>query len=451
MKTRRKIDFTTQYVLVFGALLLAANIILGLVLFSQSRTALRSLLEKNMLDITNTAAGLIDGDQLSAYTEDQKDGEFYRSVIQTLTVFQERVEIEYIYAVKQVGPEDFVFTIDPDPISPGEYGESIVFTYALGEAGKGVATVDSAPAQDEWGNFYSAYSPVMDSEGKVAGIIGVDFDSVWYEQQIRRFSLTVLLVSLLTVLIGATVIVLITHRTRKRFLNLSREISGLSADVDELTEVITSTPGYYATMARLGPEESEPEEGAAGDEISALSSKIRSMEGTMKRYLDYVHVQASTDGLTGVGNTAAYLERAHGIEEHDPVHTPYAVAVFDIDLLKEVNDSYGHASGDMIIRSAAAVISRVFGKENVYRIGGDEFLVITEAEEEAALEEKIARVETAATAFRMPEKRLDGKLSLSGGGAVHFVGDPGSVQDVFVRADEAMYARKNEHHKHGRE
>ena len=200
-----KEGFTIQYVLIFGALMLAANILLGVLLVNQTRQTLRQLLEKNMLDITNTAAGLMDGDKLGALTEDDVDGPYFNQVIQTLSVFQDRVEIEFIYAVKQVGEKEFVFTVDPDPVDPGAFGEEVLFTYALGQAGKGIPTVDSAAAEDRWGNFYSAYSPVFDSGGAVAGIIGVDFDAEWYEQQLRGLSRTVTATTLLTVLIGAAV------------------------------------------------------------------------------------------------------------------------------------------------------------------------------------------------------------------------------------------------------
>ena len=443
MKQRRKLNMTIQYVLIFGALLLAANIVLGFVLQNQSRHTLRGMLEKNMLDITNTAAGLMDGDQLGALTEDDVGGPYFNEVIRILTVFQERVEIEFIYAVKQVGEEEFVFTVDPDPVDPGEFGEEVLYTYALGEAGKGVATVDSAAAADRWGNFYSAYSPVFDSQGRVAGIIGVDFDAAWYDQQVRRLSVTVSLITLLTVLAGAAVIMLITGRTRKRFRDLSDELSVLSEDVDELTQVITSTPGYQASMARLldmaHPAEVDPQK---NDEIGVLSDKIRIMEGNVKAYLDYIHMQANTDGLTGVGNTNAYQDRTNGLEGR----SDYAVAVFDLDLLKTINDDLGHACGDMVICAAATVISRVFGKENVYRIGGDEFCALAEHKTEADMTQMLGRVEAAAAPFTMPDKRCDGKLSLSSVAAVFRPGEDTCYKDVFNRADGAMYLDKEAHH-----
>ena len=448
METRGKLNLTTQYVLIFGAILLAANILLGIVLVNQTRAALRSMLEKNMLDITNTAAGMVDGDRLGAMTGADVGGDFCNDVVRTLRVFRERVEIEFIYVVRQAGPERFVFVIDPDPVDPAAYGEEIVFTYALGEAGRGVATVDSAPQEDRWGNFYSAYSPVLDSGGAVAGIIGVDFDAEWYNQQLRQVTLTVALISTLTVLAGIAVTVLITARTRKRFSKLSDELSGLSADVDELTGILTAAPVQAAagTQPAAAAPAGQPASRSV-DEIGALSEKVHSMEDAMRRYLDYVHAQVNTDALTGVGNTTAYLERVRELDERaDGSGVNYAIAVFDVDRLKEINDLLGHACGDTVIRAASAVISGVFGKENVYRIGGDEFLAITDDTSFAVMEKKLANVNADAKTYHMPDARCAGRLSISGGAAVHRADSPENFQAVFIRADDAMYVRKSERH-----
>ena len=442
MKPRKKLTFTIQYVLIFGALLLAANILLGLILVNRTSRTMRQMLEKNMLDITNTAAGLMDGDRLGALTEDDVGGDYFNAVIKTLSVFQDRVEIEYIYAVKQVGPEEFVFTVDPDPVDPGAFGEEVLFTYALGQAGKGVPTVDSAAVQDRWGNFYSAYSPVFDSAGAVAGIIGVDFDAVWYEHQLRGLSRTVTLITLLTVVIGAAVIFLITSRTQRRFHSLSQELAVLSGDVDELMSVITSTPGYQDSQ----PPEPPPAPSAEKkDGIGMLSDKIRAVEGNVKRYLDYAHRQASTDALTGVGNTTAYQSRITALDERAG-DAAYAVAMFDVDRLKHVNDLYGHACGDMVIRAAASVLSGVFGPENVYRIGGDEFLAVAEGTDEAGMAALRAQAEASAAAYRLPEACCGETLSLSGGAAAFRPGEDADFRAVFIRADESMYGCKKEHH-----
>ena len=68
--------------------------------------------------------------------------------------------------------------LSPDPAA---FGEEVVVSSGLIKAGKGEPAVDDAPLADRWGNYYSSYSPVFDSSGGVAGVIGVDFDAEWYD------------------------------------------------------------------------------------------------------------------------------------------------------------------------------------------------------------------------------------------------------------------------------
>lgn len=78
----KKLSFTTRFVIAFGVLLVSANIILGIVILRQSETAMKSLINKNMLDIVNTAAGFLDGDALGALTEDDVGGDAFTDALQ---------------------------------------------------------------------------------------------------------------------------------------------------------------------------------------------------------------------------------------------------------------------------------------------------------------------------------------------------------------------------------
>ena len=156
----RKLSFTTRYVLIVGIMLFVANTVLGMVILDQSKSAMKALINKNMLDVVNSAAGSLDGDTLGALTEDDVNGPVFKEIEDRLLVFQNSVDIEFIYAVKRIDKEHYVFTVDPDPVDPGAFGEEVVTTPALVQAADGTPTVDSQPAADRWGNFYSAYSPV---------------------------------------------------------------------------------------------------------------------------------------------------------------------------------------------------------------------------------------------------------------------------------------------------
>ena len=105
---RRKLSFTSRYVLAFGLLILLANTLLGVIILYQSNATVRSLINKNMLDVVRSAAGLLDGDTLAALTEKDVNGETYRDIEDRLIVFQSHEDIQFIYTVKQAGENRFV-------------------------------------------------------------------------------------------------------------------------------------------------------------------------------------------------------------------------------------------------------------------------------------------------------------------------------------------------------
>lgn len=443
MKRRktRSFNLTLKYVILLGVLLFAANILLGMVIMRRSGDALRSLLNKNMLDITDTAAGFLDGDILGALTEEDVGSPAFEDIKNKLLVFQNHVDIEFIYAVKQVGEEEFVFTVDPDPVDPGEFGEEVLCTPALISAGKGVASVDMDPAADRWGNFYSAYSPVFDSKGNVAGIIGVDFDASEYEGQIRGYAVLIAIMIIVSCLIGGTVIVLMSARMRRGLKAMNQGLEELSDGVKQLLEEIGSNPGY-SKEAGGSPADRSPDESGSGDEIAVLNAQIRSIGEEMKAYLAYMQEKANTDALTDVRNTTAYHERIDSIDGE-----AYSIALFDIDNLKKINDEYGHSAGDEIIKKSAAILADVFGSRNVYRIGGDEFIAIVEELPEEEMKKKLSAAADACEAYNRKSGEAYGRLSLSAGTAVCRIGSEQSFKEVFVRADESMYSEKELHHK----
>lgn len=440
-------SFTTRYVFVFGILLLLTNVVLGLVLMNQSSETITELVRKNMLDISNTAAGIVDGDALGALTEESVGGEAYQEIYDQLSVFQKNVDIEYIYAVRQVGEEEFIFTVDPDPEDPADFGEDVLITPALIAAGKGIATVDAEPAQDEWGNFYSSYSPVFDSRGNVSGIIGIDFNSEWYDLQIREHTLSITIITFLSILLCGLIVFLLTNNIRKRFDDLGNELTLLSGDIDELAREITSSRDYQESGAGNKDSQETKEDAGSGDEIEVLGEKVRSMHKDMKLYLDFVHSKALTDGLTGVGNSTAYLETQKALKDKISENkAAFCLALFDINDLKKVNDRYGHECGDRIIRGAAEVIEKTMGAENTFRIGGDEFISIREGITEEEMKRLVRTVEERVKKFNEEHSEETGTLSLSCGTAEYHPETDRSFREVFVRADEAMYQKKGEYH-----
>lgn len=149
---------------------------------------------------------------------------------------------------------------------------------------------------------------------------------------------------------------------------------------------------------------------------------------------------ANTDSMTGVRNKHAYTEYEHALNRkiHDDELKNLAVIVCDINGLKHVNDTYGHATGDKLIKDACVLICEIFIHGAVFRIGGDEFVVILQDKGYDSMNETIS------TMNRKVEENISKKgVVVSIGYSVLEEGDH-HVRDIFERADKMMYARKQE-------
>ena len=149
---------------------------------------------------------------------------------------------------------------------------------------------------------------------------------------------------------------------------------------------------------------------------------------------------ANTDSMTGVRNKHAYSEaeaylnlkiRQNNIDK-------LAVVVCDINGLKLVNDTLGHAAGDKLIKDACSLICEFFTHGAVYRIGGDEFVVILQEKGYDTAKEVIAEIN------RAIEENIQKKKVVISIGYSELTPEDQLVHDVFERADQMMYKRKQQ-------
>lgn len=176
---------TTIIIIMETALLISGSVFCAAAIVN-SRVGIKRSIQQRMLDIANCAAGSVNGDLLETLTADDEDTPAYRNVYDALAVFRDNVELEYVYGIRDEGDGRFTFTVDPTLDDPGVFGSEVHRTEALVAASRGTATVDEVPYKDSWGEFYSAYSPVYDSSGSVAGIIAADFSVSWFESQLEN-------------------------------------------------------------------------------------------------------------------------------------------------------------------------------------------------------------------------------------------------------------------------
>lgn len=178
------------------------------------------------------------------------------------------------------------------------------------------------------------------------------------------------------------------------------------------------------------------------DEVGTLADSFQQTVSHLQKYIDYINGLAYRDALTGVKNKTAYQEAVQQMEERMRVGNPeFGVAVFDINDLKYTNDHYGHDFGDMLIRDCCKMLCKTFKHSPVYRIGGDEFVVILEGadfENYSVLLEELEQIILEAN----KNCRADSVISVARGIAVYCYETDLVFANVFKRADDAMYQNK---------
>jgi diguanylate cyclase (GGDEF)-like protein len=176
------------------------------------------------------------------------------------------------------------------------------------------------------------------------------------------------------------------------------------------------------------------------------------LEGRLARALAQLSVAlvettdaATMDKLTGVGNRHSLLVALlDEVERANRYGRPLSVAFVDIDHFKAVNDTYGHAAGDIVLRGVAQTIkSNLRASDSVGRYGGEEFMLLlteTDVEVGAVLTEKLRNLVAKQRYSIAPGQEISVTISIgiAGGG-----GGPLRMESLVRDADAAMYSAKS--------
>lgn len=147
---------------------------------------------------------------------------------------------------------------------------------------------------------------------------------------------------------------------------------------------------------------------------------------------------ARTDGLTGLLNRRAFEEwqAAHGSQDYLG-----CLAVIDLNDLKRLNDTHLHAAGDAALRLVArALIAKFRVTDPIFRIGGDEFVIVMPGGSEAELRNRLAAIDGGLTNQRLPGVTGTHSLVVAWGTATFAHGD--GLTAAYQKADQQMYAQK---------
>ena len=299
----------------------------------------------------------------------------------------------------------------------------------------------------EYGYLVTAGTPIYKGDTVVGyAIVDSSMTSILKEQQetIWRLFTYLILSVLLVSIIGIVVVYLILVRP-----------------VDHLTEVAKS-------YDRNKPEETHEKFSKINikthDEIADLGEALRLLESDVhSQVIELTRMNdeliasqnktkemtdlANKDGLTGVQNKISYNHEVEKMNKEiaSGKMGEFAIAMVDLNYLKLTNDEFGHDAGDEALIKLSQIICDVFDHSPVYRIGGDEFVVILRKVDYRNVDELVNDFNSRINESIRDEKLSEfEKISAAIGFAKYNKDTDTCVDDVFKRADKAMYNRKRQ-------
>ena len=301
--------------------------------------------------------------------------------------------------------------------------------------------------ESTWGIDYTYARPVFDSNGNCYGLLCVDV-------AINEINTTIyrnIFINIALILgAGLLFIVLLILWMRR---NVTNPLKKLERYVTEFAET---------SSGKRDPDELQylPPEIHTKNEVEALSNAYAKLSGDMRDYVVSIaeaereaqglkeHVSeinaiAYKDALTHVKNKNAYEEKKALIEKElqEKGEVEFGIVMADINSLKTINDIYGHDKGDEFIKGASKIICDTYSHSSVYRIGGDEFVVLLQGRDYANRDQliKVAR-DIFDVVMHDTEKEAWNRFSMAIGMSIWQPGDDFDV--VFTRADQKMYEEK---------
>ena len=289
---------------------------------------------------------------------------------------------------------------------------------------------------------------MIDSAGKHYGVLCVDVSIDELQHMITRYTRVTVVVIMA---MGILFIVLLLVWMRGYV-------------IDPLHKLESSVTAFASSShGQRNPDELvfDPPEISSSREVESLSRAVSKMSMDMKDYvirildtekevrglqahMTEINTIAYQDALTHVNNKAAYDKKVEMLNSKIyGMKAEFAIVMADLNHLKMINDQYGHDKGNEYLVGSCKLICDVFAHSPVYRVGGDEFVVILQKRDYRNRNDLMAIVEREFSLASAKENAEPWeRYSAAFGMAVYNPGEDLNAESVFKRADHAMYEAK---------
>ena len=381
-----------------------------------------------------------------AHYEGIKDLSLFHKIQDHFRTFQEIYQVDCIYisyymnSIKQA-----LYIVD------GAYGEDECPPGCMDSFEDGIWPDENDPVvpatitnEDVYGWLVTAGYPIME-DGKLIAELCVDISMEEVKAKERSYVITtVIFILVLTVFVLVLSLLFFSRRVIKPVVKLS-----------------DTAKNYCSENSDVVHHAFEQLEIKSNDEIGQLLSSMKQMETDMNMNINtlidtkvaLVETEAKAqsmqelaikDALTGIRNKMAYDHEVQKLEKDlADGFNEFGLAMVDLNFLKKTNDTYGHEKGNISIRRLCMLVCEVFEHSPVFRVGGDEFVVVLKNRDYRNVDQLVKDFYTHLAALRN-DVTLNPweQISAAIGYAKFDKTVDKTVEDVFKKADKAMYEQK---------
>ncbi len=439
--------------------------ILSVMTYSTYTRSLYNSYNRRMADILNYVESHIDMDDLSECVDTGVESEKYKELMSFMDSIMEDFDIHYLYIVKPIIEKDqkgmlnilsadtaYGRETDPDGyyldlLLTDVYDDSTLKVY---KNAMGRDAVSYFKNFSSWGYDYTALKPLKNSENRRFALLCVDIEVEDLQMAIRSYTVVnILLIFVLGILFVSLFLFWMTHNITEPISRLEKSVVSLaerSHDQSDPEKLNYEDPGIHT----------HNEVESLSDAVNKLSVDMRAYVKNildaedkvenMKSQVSHMDMLAYQDALTHVKNKAWYDRTSERVDRSISENTArFGILMADLNHLKKINDSYGHERGNDYIFGACHQICIIFDHSPVFRIGGDEFVVLLENRDYDNREQLIAELKTAFEISSSDESKEPWeRYSAAIGVAIYDSAIDKTMNDVFKRADEEMYRNKME-------
>ncbi len=420
-------------------------------------------------DLLNYVARSIDGDDLLQCMKTGVKSEKYNDLQKLTNDLKETHNIQFLYIIQPISenPPDNMMDVLAAYTQAGKEAGTDGLTdlgnytgdfYPPEVARFYLARMDHDPKvsffpnDTEFGNIYTAIRPIFDSKGEPIAVLCADVLIDEIDAGRYRYIKMSVLVALIA---GAVLSLIMSYWLRIRVANPIQRISKSASNFAEKCRGSRDLD----VMSFDDPDIHTNDE--IEDLANALSSMCNDMKsyteeliladremGTLKKKIEKMDHMAYTDNLTGAGNKAAYEKQITHIDwDILAGEANFAIVMVDLNYLKRINDNFGHDRGNLYIKNLYSVLNEVFQEDMIFRIGGDEFVIILRGHRVEKAHALVSDVRQTMIRF-MRDSNLDpwDRVSAAVGLCVYDPTLHHETNDVFKDADNDMYREKKKMH-----